>query len=235
MPESVFHFKEFSVHQDRCAMKVGTDGVLLGAWTNALDCKRVLDIGTGTGLIALMIAQRHHCIIDAIDIDLPAVEQARDNVEASPWADRITVIHQDLSVFNPVYKYDLIVSNPPYFIDSYTANGEARHNARSASASLSHDELLIGIIRLLNAKGRFSLILPGREGQLFREQAGKSGFYCNKMVKVSTGRDKPVKRILMEFSRINSGFTEEDLTIHYQEREFTDAYKKLTGDFYMSF
>lgn len=235
MPESIFHFKEFSVQQDRCAMKVGTDGVLLGAWTDAKKCRTILDIGTGTGLIALMIAQRHPAEIDAIDIDLPSVEQARENVLASPWSARIRVIHQELASFQPGYLYDLIVSNPPYFIDSYAAAGEARHNARSASASLSHEELLLGIIRLLKEDGRFSLILPGREGQLFREQAEKRGFYCNKLVRVCTGRDKPVKRILMEFSRTDFPLVEEDLTIHYREREFTDAYKNLTGDFYTVF
>lgn len=235
MPESVFHFKRFTVNQDRCAMKVGTDGVLLGAWVKTGDVNKVLDIGTGTGLIALMIAQKSDASVDAIDIDRPAFEQATQNARISPWSERIRVIHSSLQDFKPGYRYDLIVSNPPYFIDSYAASGEARNLARSASASLSYDELLNGVVRLLNITGRFCVILPYKEGLFFREKAEQSGLFCNKLVNVKTGKDKPYKRVLMEFSRREEELSEVELVIHFDNRNFTEEYKSLTGDYYPAF
>ncbi len=216
-------------------MKVGTDGVLLGAWVRVEDAKRILDIGTGTGLIALMLAQKSPAPVDAIDIDHPSFEQATQNARTSPWADRVRVIHSSLQDFKPGYRYDLIVSNPPYFIDSFKAPGEARNMARSASHSLSYEELLHGVGRLLNNTGRFCVILPFKEGQLFREKAEQNGLFCNHLVNIKTGRDKPFKRVLMEFSRREEELVEEELVIHYDERQFTEEYKSLTRDYYPAF
>lgn len=216
-------------------MKVGTDGVLLGAWVQAGEAKRVLDIGTGTGLIALMMAQKSTASVDAIDIDSAACEQARQNARNALWADRIRVTHASLQDFKPGYRYDLIVSNPPYFIDSFEASGEARNMARSASHSLSYDELLQGVVRLLHITGRFCVILPFKEGRIFRDKAEQNGLFCNHLVNVKTGRDKPWKRVLMEFSRQEEELVEEELVIHYDERQFTEAYKALTRDFYPAF
>lgn len=216
-------------------MKVGTDGVLLGAWVRVEDAKRILDIGTGTGLIALMLAQKSPAPVDAIDIDRPSFEQATQNARTSPWADRVRVIHSSLQDFKPGYRYDLIVSNPPYFIDSFKAPGEARNMARSASHSLSYEELLHGVGRLLNNTGRFCVILPFKEGQLFREKAEQNGLFCNHLVNIKTGRDKPFKRVLMEFSRREEELVEEELVIHYDERQFTEEYKSLTRDYYPAF
>lgn len=235
MPSSVFQFKHFTIHQDRCAMKVGTDGVLLGAWVKVNGANKLLDIGTGTGLIALMLAQKSNAFIDAIDIDQSAFEQASENVSLSPWRDHIRIVHSALSDYKPGYRYDLIVSNPPYFIDSYVAIDEARNKARSASASLTYDELLNGVVRLLNSTGRFCVILPFKEGQLFREKAEQNGLFCNVLVNVRTGKDKPFKRVLMEFSRREAELQEEELVIHYENRDFTEEYKKLTGEYYLAF
>lgn len=235
MPESVFHFKQFSVHQDRCAMKVGTDGVLLGSWARPVSVGRILDIGTGTGLIALMMAQKCPAFTDAIDIDKQAVDQATENVRLSPWENRIRVLHSSLNDFKPGCRYNLIVSNPPYFIDSYAATDQARNQARSASASLPFDELLNGVVRLLESDGHFSVILPYREGQIFRDMAERSGLICNHLVQVKTGLDKPCKRVLMEFSRTEHKFISEELVLHYDNRNFTDEYKNLTSPFYLSF
>jgi len=235
MSASLFQFKQFTVNQERCAMKVGTDGVLLGAWVNVPLEGKILDIGTGTGLIALMMAQKTAAFIDAIDIDFPAYEQACDNVKSSPWKAQVRVIHSSLNEFNPGFRYDLIVSNPPYFIDSYAALDEARNLARSASASLSYEDLLSGVCRLLTSTGRFCAILPFKEGQLFRELAEQSGLVCTRLSKVKTGRDKPFKRVLMEFSRRESDLLEEELVIHFDNREFTEEYKKLTSDYYLAF
>jgi tRNA1Val (adenine37-N6)-methyltransferase len=235
MPQSVFHFKRFTVYQDRCAMKVGTDGVLLGSWVQVKEAKRILDIGTGTGLIALMLAQKSEASVDAIDIDRPSFEQATQNVQISPWTDRVRIIHSALQDFKPGYRYDLIVSNPPYFIDSFKAPGEARNIARSASHSLSYEELLQGVVRLLQNTGRFCVILPFKEGQLFRDKAEQNGLFCNHLVNIKTGRDKPYKRVLMEFSRREEELIEEELVIHYDERHFTEQYKALTRDYYPAF
>jgi tRNA1Val (adenine37-N6)-methyltransferase len=235
MSASIFQFKKFAIQQERCAMKVGTDGVLLGAWVRVPNEGKILDIGTGTGLIALMMAQRTDAFIDAIDIDFSAFEQASENVQSSPWNDHVRVLHSSLNDFKPGYRYDLIVSNPPYFIDSYAASDEARNLARSASASLSYEDLLFGVGRLLTNTGKFSAILPYKEGQYFRELAEQSGLICIKLSKVKTGRDKPFKRVLMEFSRREEEFQEEELVIHFDNREFTEEYKKLTSDYYMAF
>lgn len=235
MSASVFQFKRFTVKQERCAMKVGTDGVLLGAWVKTPGSGKILDIGTGTGLIALMMAQKSSAFIDAIDIDVDSFEQACENVKASPWKEHIRVVHSSLNDFKPGYRYDLIVSNPPYFIDSYAASDDARNRARSASASLSYEDLLFGVGRLLSNTGRFSAILPYKEGQYFRELAEQNGLICIKLSKVKTGRDKPFKRVLMEFSRREEDYTEEELVIHFENREFTEEYKRLTSDYYLAF
>jgi tRNA1Val (adenine37-N6)-methyltransferase len=235
MPASVFHFKNFTILQDKCAMKVGTDGVLLGAWVNINNASHILDIGTGTGLIALMLAQKSNAKIDAIDIDESAFLQAEINVNASPWANRIRVVHASLQEFRPVLNFDLIVSNPPYFIDSFAPTNEARNRARQASASLSYDELLQGIIRLLTNTGRFCMILPSKEGEIFRDKAAQNGLFCNRITHVRTKIDKPVKRVLMEFSRVDEELKEDEIILREEDASFTDAYKIITKDFYPAF
>jgi tRNA1Val (adenine37-N6)-methyltransferase len=235
MPESVFHFKRFVIQQDRSAMKVGTDGVLLGAWVNTEKASHTLDIGTGTGLITLMLAQRSSATIDAIEIDRESFEQAQANVLMSPWYDRIRVVHASLQEFKPVLRYDLIVSNPPYFIDSFAAVDEARNRARQASASLSYDELLNGVIRLLHISGRFCVILPSKEGQLFLEKAAQNGLFCNRMTHVLTRSGKEAKRVLMEFSRNEAELVEDEIVLRNEDLSFTDAYKTLTREYYTVF
>lgn len=218
-------------------MKVGTDGVLLGAWVQPQSAESILDIGTGTGLIALMIAQKSSAHIDAIDIDKDAFIQSTENVNASPWKNKIRVIHSAIQDFKPGKKYDLIVSNPPYFIDSFAPTDEARNRARQASASLSYEELLQGIIRLLNPSGKFCVILPAKEGQLFRDTAEQNGLFCNYIMYVKTKPAKPEKRVMMEFSREEEELKTDELIIHEEEegRTFTEQYKLLTKDYYPAF
>ena len=145
--EKVFRFKQFGVRHEKSAMKVGTDGVLLGAWTNAENAKKVLDIGTGTGLIALMIAQRSKALITGIEIDEDAAEEAYENFVSSPWGDRLRVENSDFAVFSNICneKYDVIVSNPPYFVDSLECPDEKRGKARHTS-SLSFENLIKGAV-----------------------------------------------------------------------------------------
>lgn len=232
MSEVVFHFSRFTVKQDRCAMKVGTDGVLLGAWVDPGNARSVLDIGTGTGLIALMIAQRSSASVTAIDIDDSSTRQAAENVAGSPWPDQIKIVHSSLQHFSAPDKYDLIVSNPPYFINSYEASDTARNRARQADASLSYDELLDGVKRLLQQDGRFCVILPENESRIFRLKARENGLHCNRLTSVRTKKNKGIKRVLMEYSYVEQPSQKNEIILHSEGREFTEEYKRLTADFY---
>ncbi len=237
MPNSYFKFKQFIIHQDRCAMKVGTDGVLLGAWANCEESKNVLDIGTGTGLIALMIAQRSSAKIDAIEIDNEASEQAFENIEKSPWAERINVLNRSFQDFSEsiTQKYDLIVTNPPYFQNSLFAPDQKRTDARHNS-NLQLEELLVGSKKLLNQDGFLSIILPYLEGNMFILKASEMDLYCVRQTKVLTKPNKEPKRLLLEFMKVKKPLVEQEMIIELNKRhEYSEAYKNLTKDFYLSF
>lgn len=237
MSNQSFAFKQFKINQDKCAMKVGTDAVLLGSWVNASNSKTILDIGTGTGIIALMLAQKSGARIDAIDIDTNAFEQARENINCCDWKDRITALHISLQQFTleNTQKYDLIVSNPPYFVDSSKAIEESRSNARHTD-QLGYNELLDGVLNLLNPNGKFYIILPTKEGESFRELAEENKFYLTKLTRVITRADKPEKRLLMRFEFIRRTFSESSIVIEKDERHsYTDEYKELTKDYYLAF
>jgi len=237
MPNDYFKFKQFTVFQDKCAMKVGTDGVLLGAWANCKNAKTVLDIGTGTGLIALMIAQRCNAKIDAVEIDEHAVIQASENVANSLWNDRINLIHQSFQDFinHSERKYSLIVSNPPYFQNSMVAPDHKRANARHNS-ELQLDEIIAGATRLLTDDGILSVILPYIEGTLFIVKASQKGLYCNRQTKVLPKPGREPKRLLLEFMKTKKPLVEQEIIIELNKRHsYSDAYKNLTKDFYLSF
>ncbi len=241
MSNSYFRFKEFVVRQAGAAMKVGTDGVLLGAWASLTGGEgRILDVGTGTGLIALMAAQRTAgTLIDAIEIDPAAAEQARRNVEDSPWADRISVEAvslQELSERADLPRYDHILSNPPYFVDSLKPPDAGREAARHAG-QLTYDELAAGVARLLAPEGRFSAIFPYEESALFVVRAAIAGLYCVRRTNVHTAPGRPVKRVLLGFSRTRpASVKEETLIIENAARDgYSDAYRQLTRDFYLYF
>lgn len=238
MPNTSFAFKQFVIKQDKCAMKVGTDAVLLGAWVMPNDSKLILDIGTGTGLIALMLAQKTEALIDAIDIDENAVLQAKHNVLESKFSSQISVTHislQNYSQLNPK-KYNLIVTNPPYFEQSLKPTDEQRSHARHADV-LPFEELLDGVLNLLDEKGKFCLILPVLEAEKFRALAEKRGFYLSKLLRVKSRIDKDVdKRHLMQFEIKPTEFSEETIAIELTVRhEYTDEYKELTKDYYINF
>jgi tRNA1Val (adenine37-N6)-methyltransferase len=237
MSQTVFHFRHFTIHQERCAMKVGTDGVLLGAWTSPKDAKRILDIGTGTGLLALMLAQKSDALIDAIDIDENSCMQAEENICASKWFDRVRVHHCSLQLYilSSATKYDLIVSNPPYFIDAYKAHDSSRNLARQADTALSFGELILGVKASLKEDGRFCVILPCKEGSYFKGKAAIAGLYCNRLTHVKTRSDRHEKRVMMEFAFHKDILVENELIIHGEELKFTEHYKNLTRDFYPAF
>jgi tRNA1Val (adenine37-N6)-methyltransferase len=238
MAGDAFEFKQFTIRQDKCAMKVGTDAVLLGAWTACKDVNSILDIGTGTGVIALMLAQKCEAYVDAIEIDENAYSQAVENVNASKWSKRINVHHISLQEFAavPRIKYDLIVSNPPYFIDSSKASDIERTKARHADM-LPFADLATCAKKLLSEKGRFCVILPLKEGELFRDIAETKGMYLSKLTRVRTTEDKKTeKRWLMQFEFKPSEFSENSIVIEKDKRhEYSDEYKELTKDYYLAF
>jgi tRNA1Val (adenine37-N6)-methyltransferase len=237
MAHQEFVFKQFKIKQDKCAMKVGTDAVLLGSWVNTSNANSILDIGTGTGIIALMLAQRSNATIDAIDIDLNAFIQAKENVEACKWKEHIRVYHISLQQFamQADKKYDLIVSNPPYFIDSSKASEESRSNARHTD-QLPYDDLLKGVLALLDPNGKFYVILPTKESEQFRDLAEQNKLFLTKLTRVITRTDKPEKRWLMRFEFTRKTFSEDSITIEEDERHsYTEEYKELTKEYYLAF
>jgi len=230
-----FDFKQFRVYQDKSAFKVGTDGVLLGAWVNTALSKRILDIGTGTGLIALMMAQRSEADIMAIEPDRHSYEQACENIERSPWKNKITVINTAVQEFSPDINFDLIVTNPPFFRNSLPNNNERMTLARH-DTGLPSNELLKAVVRLLSNKGRFSLILPYTEAAMFVAEATDFELFCNEILKVKPLPSAPVKRMLMEFSGEKGEMHQSFITVESGKRhQYTAAYKKLTGDYYINF
>lgn len=241
---SGFQFKQFAIQQDRCAMKVGTDGVLLGAW--ATTGERMLDIGTGTGLIALMLAQRcAHAVVDAVEIDEAAAEQARENVAASPFADRVNVVNVEIQKFTPMngVRYDVVVSNPPYFQNALGSPDEKRHTARHTD-SLSYRELLDAVTRLLREDGRFCIIIPFDCRQSVIDEALLHGFSISRECAVRTTQRKAPRRYLLEFSRrikaTENRMGENSTTKGYEEVVLTDGdggrsewYQNITKEFYL--
>ncbi len=236
MSDSTFRFKQFTVHQEKCAMKVGTDSVLLGSWIQPNDASKILDIGSGTGIISLMVAQKSTGEIDAIDIDLNAFLQTKENFRISPWFSRLYPHHislQDFSKKNVDTKYDLIVTNPPYFHHASKPSEESRLHARH-NDFLSFDELIDGTLDLLKKDGRLVLILPSKEGMEFMEKAQKRGLFCKKLCRIKTRSDKKEKRLIMEFSFQFGTLADSELIVQEEDGAFTNDYIELTKDYYIN-
>lgn len=228
-----FRFKQFTVKQDQAAMKVGTDGVLLGAWASLLQAGTILDIGTGTGLIALMAAQRNsRAFIDAVEINDNAFRQALENTKASPWAERIQVYHTSIFTFVPGKRYDHILCNPPFFNDSTPAPENDRNTARHC-CNFSHAELLKTVDRILEAEGKFSLILPPDQAQNCMAEAEKNRLFLSRLTDVIPITGKSTKRMLLEFSRQIQIPDKNELILEISHHDYTEAYRNLTRDFYL--
>jgi len=239
MAGNYFRFKQFTVHQDGSAMKVGTDGVILGAWASTGDGdERLLDIGTGTGLLALMMAQRCPLSqIDAVEIDGASADQAARNFQDSPWSSRLNIFHTSIQRFTETgrCKYGRIICNPPYFIDSLKSPDESRTTARHA-VSLTHGELITAVKSLLAPKGIFSVIFPYAEANIFIAEAAMGRLYCRKKLNVIPLPGAKVKRVCAEFSFAHDAVEESNLVIENGVRhEYTEEYKALTRDFYLKF
>ncbi len=237
MSNNWFAFKQFKIFQDKTAMKVGTDGVLLGSWIDVSGRKQALDIGTGTGLIALMLAQRNSDVmIDAIDIDEHACRQARENVKASPWPGRINVFHSSLDKFvsNNRNKYDLIVCNPPYFIDSKKPEDQKRRIARHAD-ELTLDSLFGSGAKLLRQNGRFGIIFPYAGKERVFQSAGKNGLYPDRVLNVRHNAESDNVRVLISFSKkFTKDVQESGIEIETGTRHrYTEDFSVLVRDFYL--
>ncbi|MEE1233560.1 MAG: methyltransferase [Phocaeicola sp.] len=232
MPNPYFKFKQFTVYHDKCAMKVGTDGVLLGAWCAVAGARRVLDVGTGTGLIALMIAQRSEARITALDVDAAAVEQARENCSASPWAERIDVEQADFCSYRSDALFDCIVSNPPYFVEDVHCPDKQRNMARH-TAGLTFSSLLERVGVLLSDEGRFSVVLPTMAVADFVYQAMRHQLYLSRRTQVCTKLGVQPKRTLLEFSRVEKTCQESLLTIESEHHKYTPEFVELVKDFYL--
>ncbi len=234
-----FQFKEFTIHQDKTAMKVGTDGVLLGAWCSIEEYSdTILDVGSGTGLISLMIAQRSDAMtIDAVELDENAYEQTVENFEQSDWGDRLYCYNASFQEFaNEIAEeeetYDLIVSNPPFYTDDFETKNKARNKARFTS-SLSFEELIVGVSIILSKKGIFSIIIPFKEETLFTNLAEENFLFLNRVCRVKGNENTEYKRSLLEFSFEKRELKEESLIIEIERHQYTDDYKNLTKNFYL--
>ena len=222
----MFRFKQFSIHQDRCAMKVGTDGVLLGAW--AQGGQRILDIGTGTGLIALMMAQRYpEAEVTGIDIDQEAVQQAQENIVQSPFKDRVEAVHSSLQDYTSLASsFNSIVSNPPFFVDSLPAPDRQRTIARHTD-TLTYRDLMQSAYQLLSDEGELSLIIPFDYRRRLDDEAIIMGFFPCRVCAVRTTDSKPPRRYLLAYRKHPCPCQQESLTIG------SDSYRILTQPFYL--
>lgn len=231
---SHFDFKQFRIHHDRCAMKVGTDGILLGAWANLQGAKRVLDIGCGSGLIALMAAQRCDARITGIEIDPPSAEQAQENCVASPFAGRISIVTADIRKFRPEEKFDCLLSNPPYFEQTLLPPDPRRATARHTDG-LNFAELLREAKRLMSPGGCFQTIIPYDAADRFCEAASLQEFFPTRRTDVATRTGKKPKRTLLclTIGEKTSPTLHDDLTLCHADGSRSREFAQLTKDFYL--
>lgn len=232
-----FQFKQFSISDDNCAMKVGADAVLLGAWCNVAGATQILDIGTGSGVIALMLAQRTKAVIHAIEIDPPAATQASLNASYSPWTCRLHIINTSLQNFltSSIQRYDLIVCNPPFFNNSLLSPAAGRNQSRH-SGEMPHNLLAMASSQLTTHDGRCCVILPVPESVLFESLMKVNGFNPNRKTLVYPKPGKVANRVMIQFERNHKHkLHEEILIIRNSDNAYSSIYKELTKDFYLNF
>lgn len=239
MKNQIFRFKEFEVKHSKSAMKIGTDAVLLGAWTSIDErVNSILDVGAGTGILALQLAQRSHAeTIDAVEIDPEAFEECVTNFENSPWGDRLFCYHASFTEFYSEMDdtYDLIISNPPYFSEQpkFDVDNTAREKARFQE-HLSFEDVLLGVSILLSKNGEFSVVLPFSEQEKFISVANDYQLYASSILEVKGQPTSPIKRTLLKFRRHKTeSISRRELIIEHARHEYTQDYKDLVKDFYL--
>ena len=231
---SVFKFKQFTIHQDKTAMKIGTDSILFGSWlqTNT-SCKSILDIGTGTGLLALMMAQKNpEATITALEIDLDAFSQAQENVANCKWTDRIDLVHANANLWRTDKKYDLLISNPPYFQNSLKSIGFARTNARHQVDFIIEDLLSLWG-KLGSEKSELACVLPTDQAEILIDLACKNLYFLKTQTLVRSSSEGKVIRQLLLFSKEKAPTVKSELCIYTFDKQYTKAYIDLTIDFYL--
>ncbi|EOV8179190.1 TPA: tRNA(1)(Val) (adenine(37)-N(6))-methyltransferase TrmN [Raoultella planticola] len=236
LPRNGFTFKQFFVAHDRCAMKVGTDGILLGAWAPIAQVKHVLDIGSGSGLLALMLAQRtdDRVMLDAVELDEEAAAQARENVVTSPWGARIQVHLGDIQRWQPAQtrRYELIVSNPPFFAEGVPCATSQREQARYTT-TLDHVTLLTCAAELITEEGFFCLVLPVDIGNTFVQRAQTMGWHLRLRTDVAETEMRPPHRVLLAFSPTAGECFSDRLIVRGPEQQYSEGFTALTQDFYL--
>lgn len=235
MSNTYFQFKQFTVWHDKCAMKVGTDGVLLGAWASVRNAHKILDVGTGTGLVALMLAQRSlpDADIVALEIDKAAAGQAGENVARSPWKERIEVVQADFRNYQSSDKFDVIVSNPPYFVDSLECPDQQRNAARH-NDSLTYEELLEGVAGLLAEDGAFTIVIPTDVADRVKMIATAKNLYTVRQLNVITKPGGIPKRTLITFTFSNQECVVEELLTELARHQYSEEYIALTREYYLN-
>lgn len=232
-----FQFKQFSVDDSRCAMKIGTDGCLLGAWADVSGAEKILEIGTGSGVVAMMLAQRSNATIDTVEIDTDAYKQATDNFIRCPWTGRLKAFHTSIQEYvkSCKTKYDIIVSSPPYFADSLKTKDHKRRLARHTD-SLSFQELVSCAKRLLNDDGRFCVIIPSESAENLVNTALIEGLYKTSILQIRPKVDAEIIRSLIQFELQKLPTTSEELAILEADgKGYTNQYQQLTNNYYIIF
>lgn len=233
MANNYFQFKKFKIVQDGCAMKVGTDGCLLGGWFDCSQSRNILDVGSGSGLIAIMAAQRCNATVTGVEIDSDAAIQATENVNNSPWSDRIRIINEDLLSYTTAERFDTIVSNPPYFVNSLKCDNDARTTARH-SDTLSNNDFFRKCKELLTEEGKISIIIPSDISTDWQEVAKSNGFHTSRITHIKTTPDKMAKRVLIEFSTCKpQEMFEETLILEKERGVYSDEAQNILKDFYL--
>ncbi len=241
MSNSYFQFKQFTIHQDKCAMKVTTDGCLFGAWVaeiiknEKLISKNCLDIGTGTGLLALMVAQKNNCRIDAVEIDKESAEQAASNAAASPWSDRINVIHADILKVVLPGSYDMIISNPPFY-ENELKGDDPKKNTAHHDEGLLLPELLNVIKQQLTPGGRFFLMLPYKRNEEVKELLLKQQVHIRRLVFVKPSSNHSFIRIFIEGALLNDeagGTSIDEICIKEETSLYSSAFTQLLKEYYL--
>jgi len=229
-----FHFKHFSLYHHRSTMKVGTDAILLGRWTEVKPTDVVLDIGTGCGLLPLMLSQKGVAHVDAVDIDKASIEEATVNFDASQWRDHLQAYCIDIVDFKTDKKYDLIVSNPPFFNRFSKCDSERKSRARHNDAGLSYATLCREVCRLMQPEGRFTVVLPFDVSDLFLEEAEKAGLCLRQRMTIIPIEGREPNRVNLElgFSK-NVEIQEETFVIRDTDKRFTVQYKEFLKDYYL--